>query len=848
MTFNNIQILGGMRARMRAKFRVTAVVFLLPIIFASTGRCQTTNIIDQFNPSGTDGYSYSGGQIGDVWMNWFGGAIQSLVWSTNDANTNANSGSLQINANFTTSGNDEQFEVYDGFNGINPPLNGFLYTNFQCDVRFLTGSATGTSGGQSYFGQLQFGVGTTPNFGQDYFSPAVNIPATDTNWYHVSIPISAASDRNLIQINDVLIHIYGPAYYDSPLSGPSTLWVDNIEFVGPTQNNQCTVNWNTTGQRIDGFGASSAWDGSLNQSEAELLFSTNNNMPYTNSVGAVSTNNGAGYSLLRNHIYYATSTSATAAPSTTEGQFMEWAQGYGAKVWSTPWTPAAGFKSTNDFYDTNEATDGGLDGGSYLGIGNNITNVNYASQLANYVANVKSSYGVNLYAISIQNEPDADVTSYEACQWTGGQVHDFVTNLYAALSAKSVSSTKIIIPEDESWQTNIVLTNGMSTNLFINAMSDPAVAPDVGIVACHDYNNVPPNDIPAPLPTLANPNAATWETETANLGSTDDTSITNALYWAGRIYLFMTVADVNAWHYWWLVPGSGNLLDANATPTKRLFAIGQYSRFVRPNFYRMGATNYGDALVSAYKDSASPAFAIVAINSYATNIQQTFTLANFSSASVVTPWITSSNLSLAPQSPVAVTNLSFTYTLPAMSIVTFAGVATNVAPVLAPIPTITVNPGVTAMATNAATDVYAPPQTLTFSLLNAPAGASLNASSGVFSWRPPVSSANTTNVVMVKVANNGTPALAATNSFDVIVNPVERPTFSTPAVSPAVAGEQINLLINGTQGPDYTLLVSTNLTTWQPVLTTNSPALPLALTYTNTGASLALFFRIELGP
>ena len=372
-------------------------------------------------------------------------------------------------------------------------------------------------------------------------------------------------------------------------------------------------------------------------------------------------------------------------------------------------TPAAGFKATNDIDDTGHATGGGLDGGNYLGSGNNITNINYASQLANYVASMKTTYGVNLYALSIQNEPDADVTNYEACQWTAAQIHDFVTNLYSALAAKGVSSTKIIVPEDENWR----------TNLLVNAMSDPAVAPDVGIVACHDYNNTPPNDIPAPFPTYANPTAAAWETETAILSGSDDVSITNALYWAGRIHLFMTVAQANAWHYWWMVPGAGNLLDANATPTKRLFAIGQFSRFVRPNYYRIAANNGGAVQVTAYKDTNSLNYAIVAINANTTNVTQTFALANFPAAGVVTPWITSSNLSLAPLPSVVVTNSSFAYTLPAMSIVTFAGTATNYAPTLTAVPNQTVNAGVTVLATNLAGDIEAPPQTLTFSPLAA---------------------------------------------------------------------------------------------------------------------------------
>ena len=810
--------------------------FLVIVTSGLNALSQTSNIVDQFNPSGADGYSYSGGQIGNVWANWFGTAFESLVWdSASDANSNAASGSMEITANFNGSAN--QFEVYDGFNGINPPINGLLCTNFQCDVRFAAGSASGLFNGQQCFGYLQFGVATS-GFGQDYFGTAVNVPATDTNWVHVSIPINANADLNLVQINDVLIHIYGPNYSPA-LSGLTTFWVDNIEFTGPTLANNCTVDWNAVGQRIDGFGASSAWQSSWNQSEANLFFSTNNGLLYTNTPGTVFTNNGIGLSLLRSRIVYASSTSASAVPSTVESSIMQMAQALGARVWSTPWTPAAGFKGANDIYDSNHATTGGIDGGSFLGSGNNITNVNYASQLANYVSSMKSSYGVNLYAISIQNEPDADVTSYEACQWSASQIHDFVTNLYSALNAKGVGSTKIILPEDENW----------STNLLVAAMSDPAVGPDVGIVACHNYDGSPPENVPAPFPTFTNPNAATWETEVSLLSGSDD-SITNALYWAGRIHYFMTIAQANAWHYWWLMSGgtSGNesLTDAIGSPTKRMFALGQFSRFVRPNYYRIGATNLGSALVSAYKDSVSPGFAIVAINPYPSNILQTFSLANFPGASIVTPWITSSNLSLAPQLAIAITNLSFTYALPAMSVVTFAGLATNYPPVLAPVQNISVNPGVTVNVTNKATDVDAPPQALTFSLVNAvsvPKGTSFGAS-GVLSFRPPIYLAGTTNLFIVSVSNNGTPALSATNSFDVIVNPVAQPSISSISVS----GQVIHLTAQGAQGPDYTLLTSTNLTTWQTVLTTNSPALPLTLTYTNQQSGPDQFFRLELGP
>ena len=209
-------------------------------------------------------------------------------------------------------------------------------------------------------------------------------------------------------------------YAEVPSSSTASFYIDDIQLSGgttvtnPPINGMSIVDWNNVHQRIDGFGASSAWNSSWNTAEADLLFSTNSNISYQSG-----TYNGVGLSLLRNHITYANTTSASDTPTTVETSIMLMAQARGAKVWSAPWTPAAGFKSTNDIYDSGLATGNGINGGSYLGSGNNITNVNYASQLANYVVSMKNQ-GINLYAISIQNEPDAICDQLRGMPMDGG--------------------------------------------------------------------------------------------------------------------------------------------------------------------------------------------------------------------------------------------------------------------------------------------------------------------------------------------------------------------------------------------------------------------------------------------
>jgi glucuronoarabinoxylan endo-1,4-beta-xylanase len=667
------------------------------------------------------------------------------------------------------------------------------------------------------------------------YAQAATGTATSTGWTQISgqYALNVSGTLSSLTLYCELPNT-NAAYYIDDLSVQLT----NVPPPPPT-NGQCTVDWSNVFQRIDGFGASSAWQSTWTTPEENIFFSTNNAIVYTDTLGNKSTNNGIGLSLLRNRIVYAGSPASTAIPSTVETTIMKAAQGFGARVWSTPWTPAVGFKSTNDTYDSLPITNA-VNGGTYLGSGNNATNLAYASQLANYVVSMKSQ-GINLYAISIQNEPDAQVNTYDACQWTGAQIHDFATNLYNAMLAQNVTSTMIILPESQNWQDY--------HNLAGPAMTDPNVAADVGIVADHNYDG-------ANGPTTLTKNSygkALWETEVALLSGSDG-SIANGIYYAQRIYMFMTVAQANAYHYWWLMAsstGAGNegLMDNNGSITKRLFAFGQFSRFVRPNYYRIGVgSSTGPVQVSAYKDSVSSNFAIVAINSYSGVVTQVFSLANITGVTNVTPWITSATMSLAPQTPVIVTGSTFTYALPAMSIVTFAGQSSAGGSLtLAPVADQTINAGVTLVITNAATDPNVPPLTLNFSLLQGPTSATLttdgSGTNGIFTWRPSVSQAGTTNPVSVLVAESGSPNLSATNNFNVIVNSVNQPVLGSVTLS----NGRVNLVVNGDQGPDYTLLTSTDLVNWLPLFTNYSPVLPEILVDTNA-TDAARFYRIQIGP
>jgi glucuronoarabinoxylan endo-1,4-beta-xylanase len=394
-----------------------------------------------------------------------------------------------------------------------------------------------------------------------------------------------------------------------------------IQVANVVTTGTAVVQYTGTEQEIDGFGASSAWISSWTVQQADLFFSTNPG--------------GVGLSLLRSRI----------APdgTTVEASIMQMAQARGATVWSTPWSPPASDKDS-----------GTVNGGNFVSSTNNYQS--YAAQLAGYVATMQNTYGINVHAVSIQNEPTDNETTYESCVWTAQQMHDFIPYLASALYSAGVSNTAILMPEDQSWDFTMAET----------AMSDPTTAGAVGILAAHDYGSnatvaITQFGTPPPVPI--------WETE-HYFGSDD--SIQNGLALAQEIHTFLTVANANAYHYWWL-DGSGNgslAGNSTATPAKRLYVMGNYSKFVRPGFYRVNVTNGTAALVSAFKDPASSNYVIVAANPTEFPITQTFNVSSCPTFASLNQWVTSGTLSLASQPAVSVSGGTLTDVLPAYSVVT----------------------------------------------------------------------------------------------------------------------------------------------------------------------------------
>jgi hypothetical protein len=153
----------------------------------------------------------------------------------------------------------------------------------------------------------------------------------------------------------------------------------------------------------------------------------------------------------------------------------------------------------------------------------------------------------------------------------------------------------------------------------------------------------------------------------------------------------------------------------------------------------------------------------------------------------------------------------------ANSAFTFTVNQVNHAAVLSGIPDFTIFEKDTLTFTNKASDADLPAQTLTYSLSNAPAGALIGASSGIFTWTPTESQGPATNAIAVIVTDNGTPPISTAQTFAVAVLESNEPPVLAQISNRVIHAGTTLAITNSATDPD----VPTNSLTFSL-----SPAFP----------------------
>ena len=380
------------------------------------------------------------------------------------------------------------------------------------------------------------------------------------------------------------------------------------------------INLSTKYQEIQGYGGMNhpSWAGDLTASQRETAFGNSTNQ--------------LGFSVLRifidsdsNNWYKEVATAKAAIAK-------------GAIVFATPWNPPSNLCET--FNHNGDTKAKRLRHDKYA---------QYANHLNNFVNYMKNN-GVNLYAISMANEPDY---GHDWTWWTSSEIVTFLKYYAGSINCR------LIAPESFSYNKNIMEP----------ILNDSQALANVDIMGTHLYGTQYKN-FAWPLFQQKGAGKQLWMTEVyyPNSDANSADRWPEALGVSDHIHNAM-INNMQTYVLWY-IRRSYSPMKEDGTISKRGYCMAQYSKFIRRGYRRVAATanpNNG-VYVSAYTGDGKAV--IVAINKGSSSISQKFTV-NGQSISSVDRYRTSSNENLAKTSNLALTDNGFWAYMPANSVSTF---------------------------------------------------------------------------------------------------------------------------------------------------------------------------------
>jgi O-glycosyl hydrolase len=358
-----------------------------------------------------------------------------------------------------------------------------------------------------------------------------------------------------------------------------------------------------------------------------------------------------------------------------------------------------------------------FDDSSLGGTGPTSALTQFARCTAAYLRGFQNTYGVPLYAISLQNELDFD-------EWYSSCYYPSAAGYVAAIEAvraeldryPDLSGIKIMGPEDvlggeySMWQYGGGSTTSAKNLQFLQAVgANPLAAAAEAFFCIHDYDadSVEAADptpathwnwwvngwetslapgIPANVHGFTYYGKKSWQTE----HSGDDPAWLNpssgfpgngAWSLALRIQQALTVGQESAWAYWQMTDGNpvdiNTLTDATTLQNSpKYVAAKHFFRYIRPNSICVNATVTGSTALtaSAFLHPTNGTMTVVLINSSSSPVQA---VVNSPSEPAGIPFwqtFTSSSGSYWQVSTTPITNGSANVSIPGYGVVTLYGV------------------------------------------------------------------------------------------------------------------------------------------------------------------------------
>ncbi|MEP7252880.1 MAG: PKD domain-containing protein [Ginsengibacter sp.] len=237
----------------------------------------------------------------------------------------------------------------------------------------------------------------------------------------------------------------------------------------------------------------------------------------------------------------------------------------------------------------------------------------FAERCVAYIKIIKQQTGIDIYAISLQNEPRF-TEPYESSVFDGNALRDLV-KVVGKRFADDAVTTKIFLPED------IGYLDGVS-GMVLPTLNDPVARQYTSIIAVHGYalDGV----------TANSPDALTWQTMyswgaqyTMPLWMTETSGFSNdikgAMDLAKAMYTAINFGNVSAWLHWQLSQqtlDSYSLMSSSGEKSKRYFVSKNFYRYVRPGDERIksSAPDGTNVFPLAFKNNVAATNTIVIIN------------------------------------------------------------------------------------------------------------------------------------------------------------------------------------------------------------------------------------------
>lgn len=319
----------------------------------------------------------------------------------------------------------------------------------------------------------------------------------------------------------------------------------------------------------------------------------------------------------------------------------KFAQENGAYVFASPWEPPSSLAQPGD--------------GSFQGGKVHLPKSNYGAyaQHLNDFGTYMKNQGVDLYSISVQNEPDY---AHDWTGWTSDETTDFLANY-----GDKITSTRLMSPESFQY------TN---KDYYSKILNNSKAMANCDLFGTHMYGT---QRSQMDFPALENCGKEIWMTEVYVPNSEADSANRwpEALKVSENIHNAMVVGNMSA-YVWWYIRRSYGLMDENGKITKRGYNMSQYSKWVRPGDRRIEVTEQpaSNVLVSAYKND-NKQVTIVAINKGDSTYTQSFSIGSGEKIIDVDRYRTSASENLALTENLENNGSGFFASLPAQSVSTF---------------------------------------------------------------------------------------------------------------------------------------------------------------------------------